>query len=284
MPLDAHAHFFIPGYVDLLPESCRRLQPDEFTLYTALAARHAITQVLAVGYEGEPWAAGNNAYLTALARQAHWLRPLAYADPAELQIAGLERWRGQGFVGISLYVMNADRADRLGAVPPEVWSWLAAHRWLISVNSQGELWRAWQPLLDGHAALRLLISHLGLPPRRALAPSPAEADANLAAVTDLAVYPGVHVKLSGLYGLTDPGHDYPHHAAWPYIQTIAQRFGPRRMLWGSDFSPALEQISFAQARGVVDCLPWFSDADHSAILGDNLAQLLHSVNAKEPST
>ena len=33
--LDAHAHFFRPGYVDVLPESCRRVEPDEVTLETA---------------------------------------------------------------------------------------------------------------------------------------------------------------------------------------------------------------------------------------------------------
>jgi predicted TIM-barrel fold metal-dependent hydrolase len=283
MPLDAHAHFFAPGYVDLLPESCRRVQPDEFTLYSALAARHAITQVLAIGYEGEPWATGNNAYLATLARQTPWVHPVAYAEPATLQIGDLEGWYSQGFVGISLYLMNASRADLLSAVPSDVWSWLDARNWLVSVNSHGDLWRAWPPVLDSHPGLRLLISHLGLPPRRARAPSLADAANALAVVTRLAVYPGVHVKLSGLYALTDPGHAYPHHAAWPYIEVIAQRFGVGRLLWGSDFSPALEQISFAQARDVIDCIPWFSDSERAAILGGTLAHLLQSVTAKEAS-
>lgn len=283
MPLDAHAHFFAPGYVDLLPESCRRVQPDEFTLYTALAARHQVTQVLAVGYEGAAWAAGNNAYLAGLAGQAPWLRPLAYAEPAALHMSDLEIWYAQGFTGISLYLMAPEQAQRLADVPAEVWAWLAARRWPVSVNSRGDLWRAWLPILDSHPALCLLISHLGLPPRCAQPPASAEAAARLAAVMALAVYPGVYVKLSGLYALTDPGHDYPHRAAWPYIQTIAQTFGPGRMLWGSDFSPALEQVSFAQTRGVVDHLPGFSAAERSAILGSNLAGLLHAATVKEVS-
>lgn len=282
MPLDAHAHFFRPGYVDLLPESCRRLQPDEFTLYAALAARHKITHVLAVGYEGEAWAVGNNDYLAALARQAPWLRPVAYAEPAALQVSSLETWYAQGFTGISLYPTTPEAAQRLGTIPAEVWAWLVAHRWLVSVNSRGELWRAWPPILDSHPALRLLVSHLGLPPRCAQPPTLAEAAARLAVVTALARYPSVQVKLSGLYALTDPGHDYPHRAAWPYIETIAQTFGPGRMLWGSDFSPALEQVSFAQTCGVVDRLPGFSAAERSAILEDNLAELLHAALVNTP--
>lgn len=283
MPIDAHAHFFAPGYVDLLPESCRRVQPDEFTLYSALAERHGITQVLAVGYEGQAWAVGNNLYLAALARRAAWLRPVAYAEPAAISVSALDGWHTQGFTGISLYLMGPEQARQIGDVPAEVWSWLAARQWLISVNSQGDLWHAWLPILELHPALRLLVSHLGLPPRCAQPSAPSETAHRLAAVTALAVYPGVHIKLSGLYALTDPGYDYPHRAAWPYIETIAQAFGPRRMLWGSDFSPALEQVSFAQTCGVVDCLPWFSNAERSAILGGNLARLLHAATMKETS-
>ena len=67
MRADAHLHFFRPGYVALVPDSCRRQVPDEVTLYAALAQQHAIEQVLAVGYEGQAWAACNNAYLAELA-------------------------------------------------------------------------------------------------------------------------------------------------------------------------------------------------------------------------
>ncbi len=279
--VDAHAHFFSPGYVDLLPESCRRIQPDEFTLYTALAARHQIAQVLAIGYEGEPWAAGNNDYLAALAHSTPWVRPVAYAEPATLNVPSLERWHSQGFVGISLYVTNVQRAASIQQIEPPVWSWLEAHNWLVSVNSRCDLWQQWRPVLDMHPTLRLLMSHLGLPPACATAPSLADAASRLAAVTGLAAYPHVYVKLSALYALTDPGHAYPHHAAWPYVEVIAKVYGPARMVWGSDFSPALEHVSFAQTIGVVDALPGFSAADRNAILGDNLARLLESISTKE---
>src|SRR4051812_8297057 len=89
---DAHLHFFAHGYVARLPESCRRIQPDEVTLYAALAQQHAIERVLAVGYEGQPWAAGNNRYLAKLAAVHAWIRPLAFVhDPASLDVATLEQ-------------------------------------------------------------------------------------------------------------------------------------------------------------------------------------------------
>ena len=81
---DAHLHLFQPGYVAELPENCRRAQPDEATLYSALAQQHGVQQALVVGYEGEAWAAGNNQYLAKVLAGHAWLRPVAFVnDPAQ---------------------------------------------------------------------------------------------------------------------------------------------------------------------------------------------------------
>src|SRR5689334_14898711 len=134
---DAHLHFFAPGYAALLPESCRRVQPDEVTLYAALARQHDIAQVLAVGYEGQPWAAGNNRHLAELAATHAWIRPLAFVhDPAGLDVPTLERLSGERFVGLSLYLFDQPELDALGQIADSVWGWLARRRWLISVNSR----------------------------------------------------------------------------------------------------------------------------------------------------
>lgn len=130
----------------LLPENCRRIQPDEVTLYQGLARQYEVQQVLAVGYEAEQWAVGNNRYLSRLAEQ----------------------------------------------------------RWLISVNSKGEYWIAWQPLLERRPDLRLLVLHLGLPAGVETAPDAATAHQALKEVLALAQFPEVHVKLSGFYALPGP--------------------------------------------------------------------------------
>jgi predicted TIM-barrel fold metal-dependent hydrolase len=276
---DAHIHLFSPGYVAELPETCRRTAPDELTLYRALADRHQILQALVVGYEGQPWAAGNNAYIAGLASRHRWVRPAAFvASPETLTVADLERLRGQGFVGLSLYRFTPEELAALGAVERAVWAWLTQHRWLLSANGRGATWDAWGAVLARHPELRLLVSHLGLPPCRAAPPAQSDAEADLAPVLDLARYPGVHVKLSGFYALSDPGHDYPHHAAWPYVATLVDRYGPRRLLWGSDYSPSLEWVSFAQALGVLDHLSSIDAAARSMIAGDNLLGLLETVD------
>ena len=275
---DAHLHFFSPGYVAHLPESCRRVQPDEVTLYAALVQQHDIAQVLAVGYEGQPWAAGNNSYLAELAAAHDWIRPLAFIhDPAGLSVAMLEHLARERFAGLSLYLFDEPVLNTLGQVHNDVWAWLIHRRWLISVNSRGVHWAAWAPILERHPDLRLLVSHLGLPPAVERAPDASGARTALHSVLALARFPGVRVKLSGFYALATPGYDYPHRAAWPYVEALLEFFGSERLLWGSDFSPSLEWLSFPQTLGLFTQMSFLDDADRSRIEGENLLALLAEI-------
>jgi predicted TIM-barrel fold metal-dependent hydrolase len=83
----------------------------------------------------------------------------------------------------------------------------------------------------------------------------------------------VSAKISGLYATSDPAHLYPHESAAPFLEIVFERFGAARCCWGSDFSPALDFVSFAQT---VD-IPWLArlgGADFDRVMGGNLAALL----------
>jgi L-fuconolactonase len=281
--LDAHAHFFFPGFVELLPENCRRQSPDEITLYQAHAQRHEIAQVLAIGYEGDAWANGNNAYLATVVSQHPWVRPIAFvSNPAQLSVDQLTTWQTQQFVGITFYIFSAEAAAQLSQVADEVWQWLEEHAWLISVNSTGELWTSWEPVLTQHPQLRLLIAHLGIPPATATTLSMEKARAALSPVLRLAAFPQTYVKFSGFYALAVPGYAYPHSASFPYAQAITKMYGTARILWASDFSPALEYVSFPQTVEVLSAMSWLSPAELTAIYHDNLAQLLLTLDERNP--
>lgn len=125
--------------------------------------------------------------------------------------------------------------------------------------------------MNRYGELRVVISHLGLPPRTV----GGEADPSLLRpVLNLSRFPQVHVKLSGFYALSDPGYDYPHRAAWPYVRAVIESFGISRILWGSDFSPCLDWLSFPQTLGVLEQISFMSESDRRAIEGPNLLRLL----------
>lgn len=57
------------------------------------------------------------------------------------------------------------------------------------------------------------------------------------------------------------------------MDIILDRFGAPRCLWGSDFSPALDHVSFAQTVST----PWLErldDDDRALVMGGNLLRLL----------
>lgn len=271
---DAHIHLFEGGFRGSFTGR-PGVQVDESACYDSLARDHAVRAALIVGYAARPWCADNNAWIARQARTYAWARPLAYVEPADPPtVARLDRWRREGFVGLSMYITDSGRADALRGVPDDLWGWLEERRWMVSVNSRGELWRAWGPILERHGALRLLASHLGQPPRVAHPPELPAARAALEPVLALAEHPGPRVKLSGFYSITDPGHDYPHRTAWPYVRALLERFGAERLLWASDYTPCLDSVTFPQACAVVEHMPFLAERDRHAIVGGSLLRLL----------
>jgi predicted TIM-barrel fold metal-dependent hydrolase len=190
----------------------------------------------------------------------------------------LEGLRQKQYVGLSLYLFwDESEEGPLLHVSAEVWEWLVHHRWLISVNSRGERWSAWYAVLERHPDLRLLVSHLGLPPARSEADMGKRVKEVMEPVLGLAKYPGVHVKLSGFYALTEPNYAYPHRPAWPYVEALLKTFGSSRLLWASDFSPCLEWVSFPQTLGLLAEMPFLDAEDRRRIEGENLLVLLQEV-------
>ncbi len=264
---DAHIHLFDGGFQGSFTGR-PGVQIDEVTCYESLMADHDIAASLVVGYAGDPWCRENNACITHLLKSHGWIHPTAYHDVTKpLTVDALRRLCDDGFVGISLYIFDDNHIAGLARIDDACWGWLCDHRWLISVNSKGEAWRGWQAVLDRHNDLRLVVAHLGLP----------DSSTSLEHVLALAKYPQVRVKLSGFYALTDPGHDYPHEAAWPHVEALLGAFGADRLLWGSDFTPSLDSLSFPQTFSLFDKMPFLTDADREMIAGRNLLALLDEV-------
>ncbi|MEW6752082.1 MAG: amidohydrolase family protein [Candidatus Latescibacterota bacterium] len=271
---DAHIHCFEGRY----PASFTGrpgVQIGEPACYASLARDHGVSCALIVGYAAADWCRGNNEWLARQVESHPWMRPLAHVDPSQPPtLSDLARWQAQGFRGLVMYPSDPAQLRALEQIGREIWTWLVEQGWLLSVNSGGEAWLAWRKVLDRHGALRLLISHLGLPPRVAEPPTPQAAAKALAPVLALAAYPGPHVKLSGFYALSDPGYDYPHRAAWPYVEALLAGFGVERLLWASDFFPALDHLSFPQTFGLFRHMPFLDAGMREAIEGGNLLRLL----------
>jgi L-fuconolactonase len=268
---DAHLHLFRDGYADGFagPPGTNA----ELATYERLRAHFGIERGLVVGYDRGPQYAGNNDYILDLARDRSWIAPLAYLPAAPPTVEQLRELHRRGAVGFALYLPEASDASALAAWPVEALAELRAQRAILSLNANPastSLLAEFVEALDGCA---ILFSHLGLPGQFDRIPKAAEARERLAPLLAVAQREQVAVKFSGLYGVSDPAHDFPHAAAQPFVDVLLGAFGPARLLWGSDFSPALDFVSLAQTadvRPLAACSP----AEVAQVMGGNLLRLL----------
>lgn len=263
---DSHIHLFDGGF--------EKSGVDEVAQYERLIEEHSIKAALVVGYEGQDWARGNNEFVATLARSRNWIHPVAFLLPTQLSISHLQSLANERYVGISLYLFSDEDVATVAKVPSEVWQWLVEHRWLISVNSKGHFWRVWEQVLKENPQLRLLISHVGLPQINN-SDSPADAiAAELAPQVLLHQFPYVYLKLSGFYALEPTSPSFPYLKTHPYINYLLKRCDTKRLVWGSDFTPALGKVSFAET--FTHLGQWISDEHlRSRLLHDNLIELLN---------
>ena len=270
---DAHLHLFTNGFRGRGGSS--PAGPGlEVDAYESLARRHGIVAGLVVGYEGEGIDPDNNSYIRSLAATHPWMSTVAdvstnaASDPTQLHLL-LEL----GHRGIALYLPDIETAKVVSSWPTGSWRLLEEANALVSVNAGPAGIQGLAGVVERTPGCTFLFSHLGDPGRFTQPPSTDDAAHRIGALLRLARNDNVYVKISGLYAISDPANAYPHEAAWPFIDVVLQKFGPDHCLWGSDFSPCLDDVSFEQAirNPVLEGLP---PADYERVMGGNLLELL----------
>lgn len=81
-------------------------------------------------------------------------------------------------------------------------------------------------------------------------------------VLDLAKFPNVYMKLSGINHFADDEPYYP--SAKPFTSRVIMEFGPNRLVWGSGTPDIVDQH-----------MPEFNQADISKVKGGNIGKLLN---------
>jgi L-fuconolactonase len=101
-------------------------------------------------------------------------------------------------------------------------------------------------------------------------------------IRELARHPNVFCKLSGLVTEADHQH-WREDDLVPYLDVVAEAFGPARLMIGSDWPVCLLAASYERTMNVV--MTWarkFSSGDQAAIFGDNCARFYLSAHRLHP--
>jgi predicted TIM-barrel fold metal-dependent hydrolase len=118
-------------------------------------------------------------------------------------------------------------------------------------------------LIKAFPNVRMILVHAGMLTAR----TQAAIDQWRAALTMMAAYPNLHVKISGI-GMYSNGITVPH--ARQVIRDAIQIFGVERTIYGSNFPLEKLHASYGEFLGVYrTVLSEYTDAEQRAVLHDN---------------
>ena len=273
--IDAHQHFWGLGKVDypwLTPSHYaaihRDFEPEDLEpLLRAAGIAHTITVQAANSL------ADTDAMLARADRHA-WIAgvtgwiPLLQPQAAE---HALERYgRHPAFRGVRHLVHDEPDPDWLLRAP--VWESLAlvAERGVVfEIPAVFPRHLIHVPALaEALPALKLVIDHLAKPPIAA-----GELEPWATQLAAAATYPNVYAKVSGLNTAADPER-WSAADLLPFVDVALERFGPDRLMFGSDWPVCLMAGDYEQVwRATLQVLEGAPRATHDAVLGGTASTL-----------
>jgi L-fuconolactonase len=171
----------------------------------------------------------------------------------------IRNWAERGIVGIRL-AANA-RAD--GADPLAQWRTAAALGLVVSAPSRPATLRSEEFLqvLREFPDLPIVIEHLG-----GIGTGSDATEENFRQVMTLARHPNLTIKLPGFGEFCAPPHPFAHIPPW--VDMTLEAFGPRRIMWGSDYPPVSSREGYGNSlRTPQDYLSALSEDERSWIFG-----------------
>lgn len=214
----------------------------------------------------------DNRYLMeCLARDPRRFTGICLIDPlSTTPLEDLERWCGKGgCVGLRLNTirqgpldwMLSDRQRPLIAALERLGLSLSFH---MDIDQAPVVAR----LAERHPALVIIIDYLG--------PAVHTDPAALAHVERLAERANVHFKL--LCVAEDARTAYPFPDVIPFYRAILDRFGPRRVMFGSDYPGACTVCAYEDTVAWAASFPSLDDEGRGSVLGGTAARVFGLTN------
>lgn len=130
------------------------------------------------------------------------------------------------------------------------------------------------PLLGGLAKrnpdTRIVLDHLGL--RQPFEPPPPDDPfGDLPKVVALAEYDNVAIKITGACTLSHEA--FPFRDIWEPLKRIFDAFGIERCLWGTDWTRAVNLVTYAEGVDAFRVTEALSASDRAALMGGNVARI-----------
>jgi L-fuconolactonase len=100
-------------------------------------------------------------------------------------------------------------------------------------------------------------------------------------VLRLADAPNVWMKVS--YFPEVAYERFPFARIRPYLDQLVERFGPERLIWGSNYPPSRNAATYRESVEFVNAMPFLAESDKRKIFGENFFRLLGASGAASRS-
>ena len=260
LQIDTHAHAFTAACA-LVPG--RRYTPDQeapLARYLGELDQAGIDRGVLI----QPSFLGtDNSYLLACLAQSDRLRGVAVIDPA-IDDKILAIMNAAGIVGMRLNLLGMDTSFVREDSWQDLFGRVARLGWHIELHA---LAKVLPTLIDAlwFSGAPIVVDHFGRPdPEKGLR------DPGILALFDKAKGGQIWIKFSAPYRCEGDAN--------AYAAAFLERFGPRRIIWGSDFpwTQHSEGMSYRQSRDWLDA--WIPDPDmRRQVLGPSAARLFNFV-------
>lgn len=173
----------------------------------------------------------------------------------------------QGFHGVRLSPSGDASGDWIkGALMPPLWRRAEALDVPVLVLAPVTRMPDLIPLIEHCPSLDVVIDHM--------ADCPIDQPGELDKLTALARFPRVYVKISHTWAISR--QPYPWLDAQEYVKRLYAAYGPRRLMWGTDWPVHEKWTTYAKTLSVVrDDMKFLNEDDKSWILSRTIERVWH---------
>ena len=171
----------------------------------------------------------------------------------------------EGFRGVRISPAATAAGDWLrGPLMPPLWRRAQGLKVPMTVLTSPPRLPEVARLIDRHADLDVVIDHM--------ADCPLDQPAELSKLLDLARFPRVFVKISHTWSLSRQLYPYPD--SQEQVRKVYDAFGPRRLMWGTDWPLVERYCGYARALALVrDEMKFLNVEDKRWILGKSVERI-----------
>lgn len=209
----------------------------------------------------------DNSYLADVLKQyPQYFQGVARVNPESPEAPDdLSRLVRQGFKGVRISPSGNASGDWIrGPLMPPLWKRCHELKAPMTVLAPVTRMPDVAPLIEKLPDLTVVIDHM--------ADSPLDKPDELNKLMALERYPKVFVKVSHTWSLSK--QEYPYKDAQAQVKRLYDKFGPKRLMWGTDWPLVENRCGYAKALALVrDEMAFLNDDDKSWMLSKTIERV-----------